>query len=129
MGGGRGDGTSPGLSGLGLHLVHPALVDVDGVGLDVQRLVVHDVLDGRGQDLPQGVLAARAAVEAHHHLDDGGVPRHDLLDLVHFGSADGRAPQWGRYGGVPDNGSGSKPEPEQEVCLSIIILVQGLPFY
>lgn len=73
---------SPGLAGLRLHLVDPALVDVHRVRLDVERLVVHDLLDDGRQDLPQGVLTPRSSVEAHHHLDDGGVPCDDLLHLV-----------------------------------------------
>lgn len=76
--------SSPGLSSLRLHLVDPTLVDVHRVGLDVQRLVVHDLLDDRCQDLPQRVLSPRTSVEAHHHLDDCRVSRDDLLHLVHF---------------------------------------------
>lgn len=67
-----------------LQLVDPVLVDVHGVGVDAQALVLDDLLHHRGQQLPQGVLASSAAVETHHHLNDRGVPRHYVLDLVHL---------------------------------------------
>lgn len=81
---------SPGLSSLGLHLVDPALVDVHWIGLDVKRLVIHDLLDNRCQDLPQSILSPGTSVEAHHHLDDCGVSCNNLLHLVHLWPVGGR---------------------------------------
>ena len=74
----------PGLSGLCLQLVDPGLVDVHRVGVDAQALVLDDLPHHGGQQLPQGILAASATVETHHHLNDCGVPRHNVLNLVHF---------------------------------------------
>lgn len=74
----------PGLSGGRLQLVDPRFVHVHRVGVDAQTLVLDDVFDHWSQELPERVVATRSSVEAHHHLDDGRVPRHDVLDLIHL---------------------------------------------
>lgn len=71
--------STPGFSSLGFHLVDPRLVDVHWIRFDIEGLVLHDLLDHWGQDLPQGILPTGTTVEAHHHLYDCGVSGHDLV--------------------------------------------------
>lgn len=47
---------SPGLACLGLRLVDPGLVHLDGVGVNAQVLVLHNPCDEGVQHLPQGIL-------------------------------------------------------------------------
>ena len=76
----------PGLPRRCLQLVDPGLVHVHGVGVGAQALVLDDVFDHGRQQLPERVVAPGPSVEAHYHLDHRGVPRHDVLDLVHLGA-------------------------------------------
>ena len=76
----------PGLPRRRLQLVDPGLVHVHGVGVGAQALVLDDVFDHGRQQLPERVVAPGPTVEAHHHLDHRGVPRHDVLNLVHLGA-------------------------------------------
>ena len=72
------------MAGLGLSLVDPGLVDLHGVGADAEGAVLQHLPDGGAQDFLQSVLASGVAVEAHQHLDDGGVTSDHLLRLVHL---------------------------------------------
>lgn len=74
------------MASLGLGLVDPALVDLHGVGADAEGPLLQYLADGGPEDVPEGVLAPGVAVEAHQHLDDGRVPLHHLLGLVHLHS-------------------------------------------
>ncbi len=76
----------PLLSGLGLGLVDPGLVDVHRVGPDAEGPVQQDVLQSRTQRLPQGVLTANVTVKVDQHLDDGGVTCDHILRLLHLQS-------------------------------------------
>lgn len=72
------------MSGLGLGLVDPGLVDVHRVGPDAERPVQQDVLQSGTQRLPQDVLAASMTVKVDQHLDDGGVSCDHVLRLLHL---------------------------------------------
>ena len=74
------------MASLGFRLFDPALVDLHRVCADADGAVLQHLQDGRAQDLLERVVTASVAVETHQHLDDRGVPRHDLLGLVHFQS-------------------------------------------
>lgn len=78
----------PGFSGGRLQLVDPGFVNIHRVGVDAKIFVINDVFDNRRQKLPQGVVASRASVEADHHLDDSGISRHDVLNLVNLRPGD-----------------------------------------
>lgn len=74
----------PCLSCLRLHLINPRFVNIHRVSFDVERLVVHNLLHHRGQDLPQRILAPSTAVETHDHLNNRRISSHNLLNLIYF---------------------------------------------
>lgn len=75
---------SPCLSCSSLYLVHPGLVDVYGVSVNAQGLVLNDIFHHGGEKLPEGVLAPSTSVKAHYHFNDCRIPSDNVLDLVYF---------------------------------------------
>ena len=59
---------APGFARLGLHLVDPHLVDLDGVGVDAQVAVLDDAHNQRVQHLPQRVLATLVPGHKQGHV-------------------------------------------------------------
>lgn len=74
------------MSGLGLGLVDPGLVDFHRVGPDAEGSVQKDILQSRTQRIPQGVLTASMTVKVHQHLDDGGITCDNILRLLYLQS-------------------------------------------
>lgn len=74
----------PRLSCSSLYLVDPGFVDIYGVSVYAQGLVLDDVFHDGGEKLPERVLTPSTSVKAHYHLNDCWVPSDYVLDLVYF---------------------------------------------